>query len=623
MYTKDEVFELLIDDEYLPILPEGEAEQLKAVYKKFIESYISNRDVLSVEEWLSMELRESLPEYPENEGNEIRDQIVTTLKANEANQMSLSSAIQNGSSKESWFASVAKKFTSHMSTAESVKYLYDLDNAVKSANESLSNVLTTQSGNVSQNPNLDGFIGEGYHAQTLNLNAQARGSKFRAKVLQPDGKGYTKNSVDIVIKNANGKNVGRYQSKYGIDSESTLKLFKKGDYRGQRKLVPDGQEGDIPNSTNVLEAPDGTTSNPLSKRNAKVLQKEAQSGQWNELNWNEYKAKDLAIGIGKQAGYAALLGAAIGSGFYIVEKVRKGEKINGGEIIEIALTSGADSGIKAAVAGALKVGVEKGLIGAIPKGTSAGTIASIAFIAVEYAKILVKVATGEITVKEGIEKMEQTTIVTLVGMAFGFGALALIGGALALIGSPLALIGGPTTFVGFIVFTIGYMVGSSIADKFLVKGMQMVSEAAKIEIKERFKEYLNDISQDAANWINLLFGSVSEFIAYAPDLEVIITRIDEMQANIRNLRQSYLSMSNAVNNANLVVNNVYNYYNEPYVRSCCREIQFDLKNAEKYIQSVEGDLDRMRRVLFEAVESYRKADQYGARLIREKAANFN
>ena len=37
---------------------------------------------------------------------------------------------------------------------------------------------------------------------------------------------------------------------------------------------------------------------------AKELQDEAQSGKWNDLNWNEYKTKDLAIGIGKQAGQA-------------------------------------------------------------------------------------------------------------------------------------------------------------------------------------------------------------------------------------------------------------------------------------------------------------------------------
>lgn len=477
MDSKVEVDELLIDDEYLPILPEGETEQLKAVYKKFVESYISNKDVLSVEEWLSMELRESLPDHTENEINEITDQIVTTIKTNEEKQKSLSLAIQNGRSKESWFASEAKIITSQMTTAESAKYLNDLDIAVNSANESLLNVLITQSGNVSQNPHLDGFIAEQYHAQTFNLNAEATGSQYRAKVLQPDGKGYTKNSVDVVIVDANGKVVRRYQSKYCKDSESTLKAFEKGDYRGQRKLVADGHEVDIPKSTNVLEAPDGTTSNPLTKQKAKDLQKEAQNGQWNELNWNEYKAKDLAMGIGKQAGYAALQGAAIGVGFNVAQKVWNGEEINGEEIVETALISGADFGIKAATAGALKVGAEKGLIAVIPKGTPAGTIANIAYVAVENAKILGKMATGEITVKEGLEKMEQTTVATIAGIAAGAKGAA-IGATIGTVFGPIGTVVG-----GFVGGTIGYMAGSKVGET-VVKGVQKVREVAKTVIKD-------------------------------------------------------------------------------------------------------------------------------------------
>ena len=96
----------------------------------------------------------------------------------------------------------------------------------------------------------------------------------------------------------------------------------------------------------------------MSKK-AKELQKQAQSGKWNDLNWNEYKARDLAMGVGKQAGQAALLGVAIGATTNVVKKVWDGEKIDGGEVVEDALKTGADFGIKAAAAGALKVGVEK------------------------------------------------------------------------------------------------------------------------------------------------------------------------------------------------------------------------------------------------------------------------
>lgn len=59
----------------------------------------------------------------------------------------------------------------------------------------------------------------------------------------------------------------------------------------------------------------------------------------------------------------------------------------------------------------------------IPKGTPAGTIANISYVAIEDVKVLGKMATGELTMKEGIEKLEQTTVSTAAGLvAMGKGA---------------------------------------------------------------------------------------------------------------------------------------------------------------------------------------------------------
>lgn len=101
------------------------------------------------------------------------------------------------------------------------------------------------------------------------------------------------------------------------------------------------------------------------------------------------------MGIGKQAGYAALQGAAIGVGFDIAQKLWNGEEIKGKEVVETALITGADFGVKAAAAGALKVGVEKNIIKVIPKGTPVSTISNIAFIAIEDAKALGKMVNGK------------------------------------------------------------------------------------------------------------------------------------------------------------------------------------------------------------------------------------
>ena len=477
---------------------------MKPIQKKFMESYLEHRDSMPVDEWLRTEMAENLPDRSAEEIAQMSNEIIATLKVQEEKKASLEKAVANGRSKESWFASEMKSATSYMSSQEASQYLRGLDEALANANESLYRTLHTQAGVISQNPHLDGFIAEQYHAQTFNLNAEATGSPFRAKVLEPTGNGYAKNSVDIVIVDEGGHIVRRYQSKYCKDAEATARAFEHGDYRGQQKLVPEGQEQDIAKKvTTVIEAPDGTSSAPLSKERAQELQEEAQSGKWNDLNWNEYKTKDLAIGIGKQAGQAALMGAAIGVGFDVAQKVWNGEEIKGEELVETAVVSGADFGVKAAAAGALKVGAEKEIIKVIPKGTPAGTIANIAYVAVENVKVVGKMATGELTVKEGLEKMEQTTVATVAGIAASTKGAA-IGAA---VGSVLGPVG--TVVGGFIGGTIGYMAGSKVGET-IVKGVQKIRKTVTDGIKSAGKA----IADGAKSFANGVRNSLCSLLGW-------------------------------------------------------------------------------------------------------------
>ena len=157
---------------------------------------------------------------------------------------------------------------------------------------------------------------------------------------------------------------------------------------------------------------------------------------------------------------------------YKTKKVWNGEEIKGEEVVETALTSGADFGVKAAAAGAIKVGVEKEIITVIPKGTPASTIANIAFVAIEDAKVIGKMFTGELTFKEGMEKIEQTTVSTAAGLA-AMGEGAAVGAA---IGTVLGPVG--TAIGGFVGGTIGYIAGSKIGET-VVKGTQKIREGAQ------------------------------------------------------------------------------------------------------------------------------------------------
>lgn len=477
---------LYVDEEFAPIIYEEECRNLQPILKTFMESYVLHKDEMGVDTWLAMELEKNFPEKSSEEIHAMSEEIVESIEVAEEKSNSLNKAIEQGKSKESWFASEMKQAMSSMSAQESAKYLQELDNTLQVANESLNQTIITQAGTVSLNPNLDGFIAEQYHAQTFNLNAEASGSQYRAKVLEPNGKGYAKNSVDLVIVDGNGKVVRRYQSKYCKDANATMAAFKHGDYRGQRKLVPEGQEIDIANASNIIEAPDGTSSNPLSKQSAEQMRNDAQSGKWNELNWNEYTSKDLLLGIGKQAGQAAIQGAVIGVGMDIAQKLWAGEEIEGEEIVETALASGSDFGIKAVAAGALKVGIEKDIVTIMPKSTPTTTITNIAYVGVENVKIVWKMASGEYTFQEGIEKMEQTTVSTVAGLAT-MGKFTMAGTAIGSAFGPVGAVIG-----GFVGGSIGYMAGSKVGEN-VVKGTQKLRHIARnvVEtVKEKGREMI-------------------------------------------------------------------------------------------------------------------------------------
>ena len=236
------------------------------------------------------------------------------------------------------------------------------------------------------------------------------------------------------------------------------------------------------------------------------MRDEAQSGKWNELNWNEYRTKDLAIGIGKQAGYAALQGAAIGVGFDIAAKLWNGEEIKGEEVVETALKSGADFGIKAAAAGALKVGVEKGIVTVIPKGTPAGTIANIVHVAVEDVKVIGKMATGEYTFKEGMDKLEQTTVATAGGLiAMGKGAA--VGASIGAFAGPVGAAVG-----GFIGGTIGYMAGSKVGET-VVKVHQEIRDKT-IEIAKEVGSLVRETGRTVAEGVSNFVSGVAALFGF-------------------------------------------------------------------------------------------------------------
>jgi hypothetical protein len=252
-------------------------QKTRGVIRDFVSSYKHKAEETTDTAWLEDEFAK----YPviwvnDDERKTAAQTIVECVQRYEAEKNKLAEYREKGISRESYLKNAIETGAKAQGITDFGKYASEIDRAIDEANADNINLMYRMDGGINQQYNLDGFIAEQHHAETFNMEAAAQGSSYRAEVLKPaPGEAYGKNSVDIVIRDADGKIVKRYQSKYGSDSDTTRKLFEEGDYRGQRKLVPEGQGKDVQGSTEAIEC-EGIKSKPLSKEEAKERQRKIQ-----------------------------------------------------------------------------------------------------------------------------------------------------------------------------------------------------------------------------------------------------------------------------------------------------------------------------------------------------------
>ena len=452
------------------------------VIASFVDSYTHHKHTLPLEVWLEQEFAK----YPDlwrddAERRETALTIVATVQKNNDEKADLYAHLDKGKSRESWLAKKIEQGASSAGVTDVSQYAQGIDDVLKYANQKNWEAVIRNDGLISQNPNLDGFIAEHHHANTFNIDAAAKGSAYRAKVLESKpGEIYGKNSMDIGIYDGNGKLVRRYQSKYGADADTSAELFKKGDYRGQQKLVPEGHGNT--NSTEIIEI-DGVSSKPLSKEAAKELQQKAQSEAQESrvYEWNDANRMTIAKEIGKKA----LVGAALTAGFQGARILGRrawntltGKKNQSGnedlqEFFESSIKSTANVGAQVAVSGALVVAAKSGWVKVL-KGTPAGEIANIAYVAMENAKCLYKFAKGEMTASETLDAIGNTNCSAIGGIAGAVEGAALGVQVGALAGPIGAAVG---AFVGGVV---GGIAGSTIGEAVYQGGKAIVKTAAKV-----------------------------------------------------------------------------------------------------------------------------------------------
>ena len=497
-------------------LTEKEVKELYAVLKRFLEAYREKDPESSGKEWLEGCYRRELPEWEEEKIKKLAEETLSGIEEYDRNLNSAREAAKKGISSEKWLERQVKEASIGLSVNEMGNYLSRVDAALEMGNTQMMRAVTTQSGEVSQCMNLDGFIAEQHHVNTFNANAALKGSKYEARVQVPEpGQAYGRNSFDtVIVDKATGKIVQQYQVKYGATAQETIKLLKGGDYHNQRILVPPDQVAKVqaafPNKTVTATMGSeelGVFSSHLTKEQAKGLQVKAQDAGIVERLWyHEFETRDLVMHIGKNAVQMGVQSAVISTGFVLAANALNGEDIDPDALVETAFTTGADAGVKAAATGALKVCTEKGMIAIIPPGTPVHWIANIACVGIEDAKILAKVAAGELTIAEGLDQMGRTSTSLVCGLGWGGAGMAV--GAAALSWVPIA---GPV-LGGVVGGLAGYMAGSSIGEA-VYEGVKTVGSVV-VSAAKRGWEAAKSVGSAVGNGIRSFAGGVASFFGW-------------------------------------------------------------------------------------------------------------
>lgn len=473
--------EVIIDTEYVALtaepqlefsgMGEKEARALQSIVQRFIKAYAQKKTEVSDENWLKGQLSQELPEKDPAEIQLISREIIEQVAAFDQNVASINEACDAGQSKEDWFREQVQAASVGVGINDYGNYLADIDRTLYQANTQMMRAVTTKAGEVNQCFNLDGFIAEQQHVNSFNAKAALERQPYRAEVLAPEpGTTYGLNSFDVVIRNVkSGKILHQYQFKFGQDARATIHLLKNGCYNNQRFIVPTEQLEQIRKAfpgKSVSDVLGGTENVPTcSDGMTKVQVKQCQQDIQNKnriqiMDWNSYNTKELAVRLGKNAALAGIGGAALATGIHLAAKVAQGEEIRREEIVAVALTTGTDAGIKAAVVGALKVGVEKGMVPILVKGTPVGVLSNIVCMGIEHVKIMAKFAQGEISGIKALDCMARTSVGMVYGLNWGAGGGAI--GTLACSFIPVVgpLVGG--AIGGIVGYTAGSQFGSAI-----------------------------------------------------------------------------------------------------------------------------------------------------------------
>ena len=404
-------------------------------------------------------------------------------------------------------------------SAKSVNnYVDTVNNAIDSANKTLMESITTKTGNINQNPNLDGFIFEEYHAGTFNIDAAVKQKSYHAEALKPEiGETYEKNSIDLIVEDS-GKYVKKYSAKAYKNANETAKSFYDKitgyKYKFQSKLVPTDQVGDIANSVDKIKY-NNVESKGITKSEIKDIQNDLQSGN-KKVDILNFKKDVNTISISKQIGKQAMLNGTMGVGIGMAGNIGvnliTGKEVETEEVIEAGIKTGASMGMATAVAGGIRVAVEKKVIPTVfSRMFTNNTIGVIAASSMDIIGTAFKLGSGDISLGKSVKDVGNSLgagygaiISSGIGFSSGMALATTIGlGTIGTVGTILT--GGLALVAG----AVCGVIGSNIALK-IANGLGKITETVVDKAVDIVKSGMNTVKNMASGFINTVksMGSV-------------------------------------------------------------------------------------------------------------------
>ena len=398
-------------------------------------------------------------------------------------------------------------------------YVDTINTAIDNANKATIESVTTKAGTINQNPNLDGFIFEEYHAGTFNVDAVVKQKPYHAEALKPElGETYGKNSIDIVIEDT-GKYVKKYSAKAYKNANETAKSFYDKmtgyKYKFQSKLVPTEQTSEIANSVDKIKF-DNVESKGITKTEIKNIQSKLQSGNKKAdiINFkNDVNTISISKQIGKQAMVNGTMGLGIGMATNIGINLITGKEVDAEQVIEAGIKTGASMGMATAVAGGIRVAVEKKVIPTVfSRVLTNNTIGAIAAVSMDIIGTAFKLGSGEISLGKAVKDIGKSVgaaygaiVASGWGYAGGMAIAGMIGlGTIGAVGTILGV--GVAVVAGAVCATVGSKVAGAIASGIGAVAGTIVDGA--VGIVKAGKEVVKSVASGVWNGVKAVGGAI-------------------------------------------------------------------------------------------------------------------